>query len=274
MQTQFVQEGIPLGRRLRILGIVLVVSAYFVIAPVGYAGFLLWSFIPSRDPGGRRRLFQRILHRAFRGAHFSLRKLGIYHFDPAEVEGSLPDGPCLLAANHPSLVDVSTLLATIDPVVFPVKASLYRRPWIAPLLRMAGAFEAPGPDALSVARFVAETEERLRAGERVLVFPEGTRSSSEMPDPFGRAAFEAACRVGVPVVPISIRSRPRWLTHESRFLDPPSEMVRLEIRLLEPEPAPAPGSSSRTLRDIVYDRIRAELAARADQRLTPREHPA
>lgn len=251
-------------RALRIAGTALVVAVYFVASPVGYAIFAIWSALPTRAPERRRRRFQRIVHRAFRAMHAVLRGLSILDFDPRKVRGRVPHGPCLLVANHPTLTDSSAILATIDPVVYAVKPSLHRQRWARPLFESVGAFEGPGDSPFAAGRFVDEAVARLASGQRVLVFPEGTRSSSVLPDPFGRAALEIAIRAGVPIVPLSIRCTPRWLTKESRFLDPPDEVPRLSIHVLEPIPAPPPGSSSRALRDIVQRRIRTELENTAD----------
>ena len=93
----------------------------------------------------------------------------------------------------------------------------------------------------------------------MIIFPEGTRSPENGLHPFGRTAFEIAVRAGVPVVPIVITCIPRWLSKNHGFLDPPVEVPKLRLRAL---PAVAPeqaGSSSRTLRDIVFQQISSEL---------------
>jgi len=235
-----------------------VISVYFALAPVGYAVFTLWGALPTRDPARRTRLLQATLNTAFRSMHSLLRGLRILHFDPRATAGCIPDGPCLLVANHPTLTDISALLATVHPLAFPVKPDLFRRFWVKLLLSRAGAFEGPGTNPFSVDRFIRAGVDRASRGDRVLVFPEGTRSPEHGLGPFGRAPFEIAVQADVPVVPIVITCEPRWLTKQSGFLDPPEAVPVLRLRVLPAiEPGDA-GSSSRTLRDIVLQRIRAE----------------
>ena len=244
---------------LRFLGITLCLSTYFVLAPPSYLVFALLCALPTRDPAGRARLLRFIMSRGFRFMHDVLRWLRIIDFNPRRFESEIPPAPCVMVANHPTLTDISALLATEQNLVFPVKPSLFRRFWARPLLEGADLFEGSGQDALSVGRMIDEAVERIQRGKRVIIFPEGTRSPRNGLHPFGRAAFEIAIRAGVPVVPMVITSDPPWLTKDRGFLDPPASVPYLRLRALpalRPEDA---GSSSRTLRDIVFVRIRHEL---------------
>jgi 1-acyl-sn-glycerol-3-phosphate acyltransferase len=194
--------------------------------------------------------------------HAFLRWSRIVDFDPDLHAARVPAGPCVLVANHPTLMDTSALLAADPDLVHPVKSSLYRSFWARPLFRHSGHFEGAGRDPLRVAEMIAAATERLAAGRRVIVFPEGTRSPDRGLHPFGRAAFEIALRAGVPIVPLAIRCDPRFLGKSTGFLRMPAERPCLRIQVLEPiDPASAAlaGSSSRRLRDIVAARIQTEL---------------
>ena len=168
----------------------------------------------------------------------------------------------MMVSNHPTLMDISALLAADSNLVFPVKPSLYNRFWARPLFRQSGQFEGAGQGPLGIAQMVEAAAERLAAGQRVIIFPEGTRSPDRGLHPFGRVAFEIAQRAAVPIVPLVIHCVPRYLGKTNGFRRPPADLPRLRIRVLEPIDPSAPGlagSSSRTLRDIVAERIRTEL---------------
>jgi 1-acyl-sn-glycerol-3-phosphate acyltransferase len=253
------REGKRLVRALRIFGVTLIALTYFITAPLGYGVFGLWALVPSRDPDRRARRLQRIMTIAFRSMHALLRWLRILDFDPKHMDGKIPSTACVLVSNHPTLTDISALLAAEGNLVFPVKPALFRSFWARPLLDQAQHFAGSGPGVLDVGAFVDDAIDRLRRGYRLMIFPEGTRSPRQGMHPFGRSAFEIACRAGVPIIPLVITSTPRWLWKECSFLDPPDELTRLRIRVLPAVWPSAAGSSSRALRDIVYMQIESEL---------------
>jgi len=249
-----------LVRAWRILRVTFVITTYFVTAPIGYGVFALLSAIPTRDPIRRARMLQTIVMRAFRGMHAVLRWMRLLDFDPRRVEGEIPSSPCVLVSNHPTLTDISAMLATERHIVFPVKPGLYRSFWARPLLAQAHHFEGAGPDAFTASKVIDEAVERIARGYRVIIFPEGTRSPEKGLHPFGRTAFEVATRAGVPVVPLVITCTPRWLARGHGFLAHLDAVPKLRIRALPAVHPEQAGSSSRILRDIVFGQIESELA--------------
>jgi 1-acyl-sn-glycerol-3-phosphate acyltransferase len=247
---------------IRRVGVALCVGTYFAASPFGYALFALWSLLPTRDPGRRARRLRGIVSAAFRSMHAFLRWTRIVDFDPRDHARRIPDRPCVLVANHPTLMDISALLAADANLVYPVKSSLFNSFWARPLFRQTGQFEGAGQDPLRVAQMIEAAAERLATGQRVIIFPEGTRSPDRGLHPFGRVAFEIAQRAAVPIVPLVIRCTPRFLGKSSGFSNPPVGLPRLRIQVLDEIDPGSPalaGSSSRRLRDIVAGRIRSEL---------------
>lgn len=246
-----------MARLWRIVGVVFVVTSYFAAAPFGYAAFAALQLLPVKDRDRRARALQRVLTGAFGLMHAVLRVLRIVDFDPRRLEGEIPDGPCVLVANHPTLMDVSAIIATMGNLATAVKPALFRAFWARPLLEQAAQFEGAGTSPWALRRVLEAAIDRLERGYRVLMFPEGTRSPVEGLHPFGRTAFEVAIRANVPVVPIVVECAPRWLSKEQSLLDPPSSLPRMRLRAL---PAIHPGGAcSRTLRDMVAVAIRNQL---------------
>jgi hypothetical protein len=77
--------------------------------------------------------------------------------------------------------------------------------------------------------------------------------------PFGPTAFEIAVRADVPVIPLAITCKPRWLACGHGFLASVDAVPKLRIRALPAVHPDQAGSSSRILRDIVFAQIESEV---------------
>jgi 1-acyl-sn-glycerol-3-phosphate acyltransferase len=115
-------------------------------------------------------------------------------------------GPLILVANHASYTDVLALLAAL-PLDFVFVAKREVRSW--PLV---GAFvrrqRHPTVGRRDPQESVAEAQAvagRVRGGEAVLFFPEGTFTAATGLRPFRLGAFEAAVETGAPVIPVALR---------------------------------------------------------------------
>jgi 1-acyl-sn-glycerol-3-phosphate acyltransferase len=137
-------------------------------------------------------------------------------------------GPCVLAANHVSVMDGFFLgIAVTRQVRFMAKAELHRVPIVKQILEGAGAFPVErGADA---GRAVAAALKLLEQGAVVGVFPEGT----SLPDKkrgYKRGAARLALATGAPLVPVALVG-----THLT--LEPGTHRIRLpRVRIVIGEP--------------------------------------
>jgi 1-acyl-sn-glycerol-3-phosphate acyltransferase len=137
-------------------------------------------------------------------------------------------------ANHPTLLDVVAIIAHVDDVCCVVKRPLMANPLVGPLLRACGHITVDGEDMMDGARVVDAAAQRLAEGQRVLIFPEGTRSPPGAVRSFRRGAFELARRAGVPVVPAFLRCDPPALGKEGTVRNYPKARPVLRVRVLPP----------------------------------------
>jgi 1-acyl-sn-glycerol-3-phosphate acyltransferase len=121
-------------------------------------------------------------------------------------EETIPEGPAVIAANHPSYLDPVLLSLQVKrPIRFMAWDALFRVPLLGTLVRLFGAFPVDvragrGGQAYDAARAL------LREGELVGIFPEGKRSRAGWMEPELRAgAARLALETGAPLVPATIR---------------------------------------------------------------------
>ncbi len=164
--------------------------------------------------------------------------------------------PRIVTVNHASYLDALILTAVLPPrFAYVAKQELLDKPFAGiPLRRLGAAFV----ERFDPARGVEATrglEARLRAGDALVFFPEGTFRDAPGLLPFRMGAFVAAARAGVPVVPITLIGTRVLLPGQS--LRP--HFSTLRVRAGEPIPAQAEDwQAALQLRDAARRRILAQ----------------
>nr|WP_237554569.1 lysophospholipid acyltransferase family protein [Streptomyces sp. SID4948] len=109
----------------------------------------------------------------------------------------------LVVANHISWLDVLALLAA-QPATLLAKREVGQWPLVGTLVRRAGTRFIDREGLRGLPETVRELGALLRAGESVIVFPEGTTWCSVPGGQFRRATFQAALDAGAPVRPVTV----------------------------------------------------------------------
>ncbi|HXX90618.1 MAG TPA: AMP-binding protein [Acidimicrobiales bacterium] len=124
------------------------------------------------------------------------------------VVGELPgrSSAAVLAANHPSFVDgLALLLAIPDPMVFVSSTDFERQRLAGTCLRRLGCVFVHRGQPEESERDMARLVEKVRKGNRLVVFPEGSMTAGVGLRRFHLGAFTVAALAGCPVVPVGIR---------------------------------------------------------------------
>lgn len=119
------------------------------------------------------------------------------------IEGTVPDG-VLLVANHVSWIDIFALNA-IAPSAFVAKSEIARWPLIGALCRQTETLFIERGNHRHAQHVAHDMAERLRAGHRIALFPEGTTTEGHELLRFHAALFQPAISAGVFVQPVIIR---------------------------------------------------------------------
>ncbi len=155
------------------------------------------------------------------------------------------DGPVVFVVNHSAMLDIPALLVGIEaPFLFVARVGLARLPLVGPILRASVCVfldrSAPGGSEAAL----EEAEARLRLGESVLFFPEGTRRAGAL-GPFYPGAFRLARRAGVPVVPVALFDTAARLDEATRTARPGVVRVHVGAPISPDGPAEALAEAAR-----------------------------
>ena len=159
--------------------------------------------------------------------------------NPLTVRGLelLPPGNAILVANHSSYLDGLVLMAALPgPLAFAAKRELASQTLAGPFLRRLGCVYVERAAAAGAGTEAPRLAAAVRAGRRLVVFPEGTFDRAPGLLPFRLGAFQAAVSAAVPVVPVAIRGTRSALRGEQWL--PRSRAIEVEVL-----PAQVPGGS-------------------------------
>jgi 1-acyl-sn-glycerol-3-phosphate acyltransferase len=137
-------------------------------------------------------------------SRIQLKVMGIEP-DYMGLEHAQGTAPRIFLANHLSTLDIWVVAPALpDTTRFVAKRSIFWIPVLGQAMAVAGFIAIDRQDRTRAIRSLARASERIRKGESVILFPEGTRSRDGTLGRFKRGAFHLAIEAGVPVVPVAI----------------------------------------------------------------------
>ena len=128
-----------------------------------------------------------------------------YHWPTFKGRENLPEGACILCGNHSGFADPIWVFLCMRSRVPPwtmAKQKIFRRPLFAKVLMAFRAFPV-NRQAVDMAA-VKKSLSVLKKGEKLLIFPEGTRVKHGRTVVPKSGALLLANRAGVPIVPVFI----------------------------------------------------------------------
>ncbi|MDR5868549.1 1-acyl-sn-glycerol-3-phosphate acyltransferase [Halomonas koreensis] len=173
-------------------------------------------------------------------------------------------GPALVVCNHVSFVDALVVGGGCPrPVRFLMDRPIYESPGLHWLFRLVGAIpvDSERRDPGGLRRALDQVSQALRAGEVVMLFPEGRLTPDGEVHAFRRGLELILARDPVPVVPAALAGLwGSWTSHRGgRALAKWPRRFRARVALYFGEPLAAEAAR----RDRVEARVRA-LKAEAD----------
>lgn len=125
------------------------------------------------------------------------------------------EGPVLLLSNHQSFLDpVLVALPIPRECAFMARDTLFKQPQFSQLIRYLNAF--PVKRGTADVGAIKESLRRLKRGEAVVAFPEGTRTSDGEVGPMQPGAVLLARKSSAPIVPVNIHGAYEILPRDSK----------------------------------------------------------
>ena len=161
--------------------------------------------------------------------------------------------PHVFMMNHRSLIDIPVAMSVLrTPLRFVAKSSLRHIPFLGWYVSATGMFflgRGRGSLPLTVLRRAVR---KIRSGQSVLLFPEGTRSRDGSLLPFHRGSFAIPFRAGVPILPIAVLGASAALPPDGFRVRP--GVVRVRIGLPVSTTVASPEG-----RDRIVEQVRQQI---------------
>ena len=158
-----------------------------------------------------------------------MRGLGLLTFSfRGDFNPDVGDTGCLVVANHPSLLDVVFLISAFPDINCIVKSALWRNPFTAAIVTMAGYIRNDSETLLE------DAASQIQSGQLLVVFPEGTRTVDPSALDFKRGPQHIAIAAGCPILPILIDCDPPTLRKNEAWYEVPDRPPHFDLQALEP----------------------------------------
>ena len=206
-----------------------------------------------RDRARQKVLAQRAIHRGVRGWARFTRRIGLHRVDFPECGSLLAMRGTIFAPNHVSLIDATHFLARLPRVTCLMKSSIMSNPFMGFSTALAGYL----PNDHNT-EFIRRGRDALRAGENLLIFPEGTRTVQPPVNRFKKGFALVATLAEAPVQTVFIEMPVPYMGKRWPIWRAAPTPVAVTIRLGKLFP-PQPGRTARTLAAELEEYFRASL---------------
>jgi 1-acyl-sn-glycerol-3-phosphate acyltransferase len=196
---------------------------------------------------------------------YLFRKLPVVHqhLNPLwtfRVSGKIPSDPrrpYVVISNHESFVDILLISHLPFDMKWLSKAEMFKIPVAGWLMSLAGDIKVSRGEISSASDAMKQCADRLDKKVSVMIFPEGTRSTTGELGKFKNGAFRLAIDTGVPILPLAVSG-----THDAlRPKDWRIHRATAKVRVLEPiEVEGLTHKDMYVLRDKVRSAIASEIA--------------
>jgi 1-acyl-sn-glycerol-3-phosphate acyltransferase len=118
---------------------------------------------------------------------------------------NIPNEPCVFVGNHQSNFDIPAVLCNINRLTGVIaKKNMGKVPIMSYWMRQIHCVLMDRENPREALKAIAEGVQNLKDGYSMLIYPEGTRSRSNIMGEFKKGSMRLAIKAGVPIVPITV----------------------------------------------------------------------
>lgn len=161
-----------------------------------FYGVLLACFFPALKQNLQQRILKNWSRTLLDMLHVRIESHGCFH--AANTHGRI------MVANHVSWLDVIALNAIV-PACFVAKSEIRDWPLLGWLCHRAGTLFVKRNIRRDTVRINREISEKLKLGECMALFPEGTSTDAELPGHFHSSLLQVAIDIDAALCPVAIR---------------------------------------------------------------------
>jgi 1-acyl-sn-glycerol-3-phosphate acyltransferase len=206
-------------------------------------------FLLVRDPASRQRTTRRMVGYLFVVFLWIIKGMGVLSYRITGMENIRHGNNKLIIANHPTLIDVIFLVSLFPMADCVVKDAVFKNPAMRGVVKPARYISGGHPG-----KMINACVDRLRSGNSLLLFPEGTRSVYGQPVQFKLGASSIAIRSEAEFLPVVIQcTQPRYLAKNEPWYKIPPQKPFLSIHIQDPV----------SLNELIPDNLNSHESIRA-----------
>ncbi|MGB1263379.1 MAG: lysophospholipid acyltransferase family protein [Cognaticolwellia sp.] len=214
-----------------------VVATGMSFALFGVGGLLLSVFVfpvqrlVIKDEEAQKRVARKTVHYTFKFFITFMDFVGMYKFDFTQAKQLKSLNGHLIMANHPSLIDVVMLISMIPNADCVVKTHLFKNVFLKGVVNNTGYISNADPAGL-----LEDCEASLKAGNNLIIFPQGTRSKPDESLKFQRGAANIAIRCQAKITTVMLKVVPLTLTKNTPWYKIPPTKAHFSAMVVDHSP--------------------------------------
>ncbi|MCK5818912.1 MAG: 1-acyl-sn-glycerol-3-phosphate acyltransferase [Psychromonas sp.] len=169
---------------------------------------------------------RKIIQQSFALFCGTMRFLGAIEYRFVGDKSFQEDENCIILANHPSLIDYVLIVSRLPQCVCLVKKSIWHNFFMKGVVQAAGYIQQQNGQSL-----IEDCDAWLKAGNVILIFPEGTRTTLGEISKLHRGAAQIAIKTKTDFRLLHISVNPPILTKQKKWYHVSDKKPLFEIKI-------------------------------------------